>query len=86
MSDTSNTLPKRDTYTPGDLASALFGAEGAFQGAKRVRAYLRTKYPRVADSRNTSWVLAPDVARDVFDTLNKQKVERIVTAADADKA
>lgn len=47
------------TYTPTELAKELD------VDAKRVRAYLRTTFPRTAEAKNTSWMLSAEVAEDV---------------------
>jgi hypothetical protein len=78
----TRTLPERDVYSPDDIAVALYGVMGAFQGGKRVRAYLRATYTRDVSQKGKSWILAPDVARDVFDTLAREKVTSAVTLAD----
>lgn len=61
------TLPEQDAYAPNDIALALFGKDGAFQGGKRVRAYLRANYTRAPELKNKSWTLRPATARKVFD-------------------
>jgi hypothetical protein len=75
-------LPARDTYAPEDIATALYGRDGAFQGAKRVRAYLRATYTRDVSQKGKSWILSPEVATHVFDTLASEKVTSVVTEAD----
>lgn len=77
------TLPARDTYSPEDIAVALYGRDGAFQGAKRVRAYLRASFTRDPSQKGKSWLLSPDVATVVFDTLVTEKVTSVVTLSDA---
>jgi hypothetical protein len=78
----TRTLPERDVYSPDDIAVALYGVMGAFQGGKRVRAYLRATYTRDVSQKGKSWILTPPVARDVFDTLSREKVTSAVTLSD----
>lgn len=75
-------LPERDMYAPEDIALALYGKDGAFQGAKRVRAFLRATYTRDVSQKGKSWILSREVAQHVFDTLSAEKVTSVVTLAD----
>jgi hypothetical protein len=80
MSDV--TLPDRDTYTPHDIAVAVFGEARAFQGAKLVRDYLRATYPRDASQRNTSWLLGPNAAAKCVEAMTARKVSDVVEIDD----
>lgn len=77
------TLPKRDTYAPNDIAEAVFGREGAFQGGKRIRAYLRANYTRKPESKGKTWTLAPNVAQSVFDHFISERTSEVTEADDA---
>jgi hypothetical protein len=78
-------LPEKDAYAPDDISTALFGAEGAFQGGKRVRAYLRATYTRKPEDKGKSWTLAPEVARSTFAHFLAQRTTDadVVTEDDA---
>lgn len=76
------TLPERETYTPDDLALILFGREGAFKGAKSVRAYLRATYTRPIEMKNKSWILDRSVAQETFDHFLSQRVTAKVVTSD----
>jgi hypothetical protein len=76
MSDV--TLPDRDTYTPHDIAVAVFGEARAFQGAKLVRDYLRATFPRKPEERNTSWIMSPGVARQTVAAMTTRVVTEVV--------
>jgi hypothetical protein len=72
-------LPERDVYTPHDVAVAVFGEARAYQGAKIVRDYLRAAYRRPAELKNTTWLLAPEVALECVEHLSARRVENVVT-------
>lgn len=74
-------LPDGDTFTPGQLSTLIFGEANAYQGGKRVRSYLRAKYARPSEAKNTSWILSRDVAQDVLDTFTAKTIT-VVTAND----
>lgn len=67
-------LPEQASYSPDDIALALYGREHAFQQGKRIRAWLRSKHTRPASEKGKSWVLTPDAAQIVFDTFASEKV------------
>lgn len=80
--DAAKLLGEGDTFAPNKLATALFGDEGAFQGGKRVRAYLRATYPRNAEQKNTTWTLSRDVAiATVAAFLAKRVTSNVTTEA-----
>jgi hypothetical protein len=68
-------LPERETYTPDDLALILFGREGAFKGAKSIRGHLRATYPRPVEMKNKSWIIGPNMAKEVFAYFLNQRSE-----------
>jgi hypothetical protein len=67
------------TYTPGQLAEELS------VDAKRIRAFLRTEFPREAASKNTSWMLSEDVAELVRDRFTPKAEEADVEDEDPDE-
>ena len=50
---------EQTTFSPKQLAEELE------VDAKRIRAYLRSNFPRVAEAKNTGWMLDSDVADEV---------------------
>jgi hypothetical protein len=75
-------LPEQETYTPDTLALVLFGREGAFKGAKSVRAHLRATYTRPIEMKNKSWILDRTVANEVFEHFLAQRVTAKVVTSD----
>jgi hypothetical protein len=78
--ETTEPVAAAKTYRPNELASEL-GVDG-----KLVRGFLRTKFTRPVELKNSTWILDENVANVVREHFNSRKTTadaQVVTVADA---
>lgn len=57
--------------TPDKLAAEIMGPDNRTSGAKRIRGFLRERYARPVEAKNSSWTLDEEVANVVREKFSK---------------
>ena len=78
-------LPEGDSFAPNTLAELLFGKDGAYEGGKRVRGYLRANFTRPVENKGKTWTLDRTVAQQTLDHFIALRTTERTTADDANE-